>query len=125
MAGPPPLHELEAEIMGELWSSGEGTVRSVLDGLNGRSEAPRAYTTVLTVLSRLDTKGLVHRRREGRKDVYIPSLPRDRYLAARAEAQVEALVDEYGDLALANFARQMSRLDPKRRQQIRRLANRD
>jgi len=54
--------------------------------------------------------------------VYVAPLGAEEYAQARAEAEVGALVDEYGDVALAHFARHMSGLDPKRREQIRRLA---
>jgi predicted transcriptional regulator len=122
---PPPLHELEGEIMDEVWARGACTVRDVLDALNSRSPAPRAYTTVMTVMQRLDGKRLLRRERDGRRDVYVAALGRDEYAQARAGAQVGALVDEYGDVALAHFARHMSQLDPKRREQIRRLAGGD
>jgi BlaI family transcriptional regulator, penicillinase repressor len=122
---PPPLHELEAEIMDEVWARDACTVREVLDALNARSPTPRAYTTVMTVMQRLDGKGLLQRERDGRRDVYVAALSRDEYAQARAGAQVGALVDEYGDVALAHFARHMSQLDPKRREQIRRLAGGD
>lgn len=119
---PPPLHELEAEVMDEVWARGEATVRDVQEALNARSERARAYTTLLTVMTRLDAKGLLERRRNGRQDVYSPSMSRDRYFAARAEAEVSALVEDFGDLALAHFARHMDRLDPERREALRRLA---
>ena len=122
---PPPLHELEAEIMDEVWARDAATVRDVLDALNARSPTPRAYTTVMTVMQRLDGKGLLERERDGRRDVYVAALSRDEYAQARAGAQVGALVDEYGDVALAHFARHMSQLDPERREQIRRLAGGD
>ena len=125
MSAPPPLHELEAEIMEEVWDRGECTVRDVLDALNARSATARAYTTVMTVMQRLDGKGLLQRERSGRRDVYAAALSRPEYAQARAGAEVGALVDEYGDVALAHFARHMSRLDPKRREQIRRLARGD
>ena len=124
MSVPPPLHELEAEIMDEVWARGACTVRDVLDALNARAPTPRAYTTVMTVMHRLDGKGSCAARR-GRSDVYVAALTRDEYAQARAGAQVGALVDEYGDVALAHFARHMSQLDPKRREQIRRLAGGD
>jgi predicted transcriptional regulator len=108
--------------MDEVWTRGPCTVRAVLDALNARSPTPRAYTTVMTVMQRLDGKGLLRRERDGRRDVYAAALGRDEYAQARAGAQVGALVDEYGDVALAHFARHMSQLDPKRREQIRRLA---
>lgn len=122
---PPHLHELETEIMEQLWDTGEGTVREVLDALNAGSPQPRAYTTILTVMQRLHTKGVLHRARSrGRKHVFVPALSREDYAAARAATEVEALVSEYGDVALAQFSIQMSMLDPKRRQAIRRLARR-
>lgn len=122
-AFPPLLHELEAEVMDEVWAQGECTVREVLDALNGRSKVQRAYTTVLTVMQRLHVKELLRRERRGRRHVYLPALSRGDYMAARAELQVEALVSEYGDVVLAEFSKRMSALDPKRRQQIRRLAS--
>jgi predicted transcriptional regulator len=127
MAGvfPPSLHELEAEVMEEAWAQGESTVRTVLDGLNARSKPQRAYTTILTVMQRLYAKELLRRERRGRKDVYVPVMSREQYAEARAEVQVEALVSEYGDVALAEFARRVSRLDAERRKQIRRLARSD
>ena len=121
---PPLLHELEAEVMDEVWAQGESTVRRVLDALNGRSKTPRAYTTVLTVMTRLHTKKLLRRKRRGKHHVYLAALSREDYIAARAELQVDALVSEYGDVVLAEFSKRISALDPKRRQQIRRLASR-
>ena len=111
--------------MEEAWERGECTVRSVLDGVNARSEPQRAYTTILTVMQRLYVKEMLRRERRGRRDVYVPALSRDEYAEARTETQVEALVSEYGDVALAEFARRVSQLDPERRRQIRRLARRD
>ena len=122
MSVPPALHELEAEIMHEVWRLGRCSVREVLDALNARNETPRAYTTVMTVMHRLDHKGLLERERHGKTDVYAAALSRDEYARERAGEEVGAIVDVYGDLALAHFARQMSKLDPKRREQIRRLA---
>jgi predicted transcriptional regulator len=122
MSYPPPLHELEAEIMDELWRRGEGTVREVLETLNGRGGPQRAYTTILTVMQRLHTKELLRRQRRGRHDAYVPALGREEYAEARAGLEVGELVSEYGDVALAHFARHISGLDPARQEQIRRLA---
>jgi predicted transcriptional regulator len=119
---PPALHALESEIMEELWARSEATVREVQEALNARSDKIRAYTTLLTVMTRLDAKGLLVRRRAGRLDVYAPAMSRDDYLQARAEAEVQALVEDFGDLALAHFARHIGDLDPDRLKQLRRLA---
>ncbi|MEJ7893073.1 MAG: BlaI/MecI/CopY family transcriptional regulator [Solirubrobacteraceae bacterium] len=121
---PPPLHEVEAEVMEEVWRLGEATVRDVLAALNEHSDKQRAYTTIMTVLARLERKGILERRKEGKGFVYAPRATREDYLEARAEAAVEALVDEFGEVALVNFAKQMSKIDGPRREQLRRLARR-
>lgn len=121
---PPPLHELESEVMEEVWRQGEANVRDVLDALNARGAKQRAYTTVMTIMQRLDAKGLLRRRRAGRTDIYEPCFSREEYLNARAEADVDAVVEQYGEAAFMHFARQMAGLDPQQRQKLTRLARR-
>jgi predicted transcriptional regulator len=121
-APPPALHELEAEIMEEVWRRGEATVKHVVEALNRKAKQPRAYTTYMTVMQRLDEKGLLNRTRSGRSDIYTPTLSREEYQELRAGAQVQGLVDEFGDMALAHFAKSLQTLDPARRRQLRRLA---
>lgn len=124
-AVPPPLHELESEVMEEIWQQGETTVKLVMESLNRRADPPRAYTTYMTVMRRLDEKGILARTRSGRHDTYVPRLTREQYRQRRAGAEVEGLIDEFGDVALAHFAKSLSTLDPARRRQLRRLANTD
>jgi predicted transcriptional regulator len=119
---PPPLGALEAEVMEQLWRQREATVRSVLEAINATFEKARAYTTVMTVMVNLDRKDLVTRRREGKSDIYTPLMSREEYLDARARAEAGDLVGRYGDAALMAFAREMDRLDPEQRRQLRRLA---
>ena len=123
MPSHPPLHELETKIMAEVWSQKEATVRSVTDALADDSEgAPRSYTTILTVMRRLDSKGFLDRRREGKKDIYRPAIPREEYMQSRSEVEVDALVEAYGDLALTEFARRFSQLEPSHRRALQRRA---
>jgi len=124
-SAPPPLPELEREVMEEVWRRGSGTVHEIRDALNARSTKDRAYTTVMTVLGRLADKGMLVRRREGRSDRYLPALDRDAYLDARAADDVETILAAYGDVALAHFADRVERLDPQRRAQLRRLREGD
>jgi predicted transcriptional regulator len=123
-AAPPVLHELESEIMEQVWRLGDATVHAVRDELNARSDKQRAYTTVMTVMSRLCTKGVLERERRGRRDHYVATISRSDYINARAGLEVDSLVAEYGDIALAHFAGHMARLDPGRRARLRRLARR-
>jgi len=120
---PPVLHELEAEIMEEVWREGEPTtVKLVMDALNRKAKPARAYTTYMTVMRRLNDKGLLTRRRSGRSDTYEAALTRDEYQERRAGAEVRGLVDQFGDTALVHFARSLSALDPAQQRRLRRLA---
>jgi predicted transcriptional regulator len=118
----PPLHALEAEVMGAIWDMGEASVRQVMEALNQAAPKPRAYTTYMTILGRLHGKALLERRREGKTDIYSAVHSREEYADLRAAAEVEALVDAFGDVALSHFARQMAELDPQRRKALERLA---
>jgi predicted transcriptional regulator len=118
----PALHALEAETMNALWDMDEASVREVMDMLNRAAQRPRAYTTYMTILGRLSTKGLLARRREGKTDFYAPVHSRAEYAELRAAAEVEALVDAYGDVALSHFARHMAGLDPRRRDVLEQMA---
>jgi BlaI family penicillinase repressor len=69
---PPPL---ELECLKALWGIGEGTVRDVRHVMVGNRNL--AYTTVMTVLDRLEKRGGVSRRKQGRSFVYVPKLSRD------------------------------------------------
>lgn len=110
--------------MDEVWRLGSATVRDVLLALNERSDKQRAYTTVMTILARLERKGMLEREKHGKGFVYTPRATRDEYLEARAHAEVEALVDEFGEVALVHFAKAMAKLDPERSKRLRRLARR-
>lgn len=110
--------------MEEVWTRDESTVRDVLQALN-RGRKQRAYTTIMTIMARLDRKGMLTRRRMGKTDVYRPAMSRDEYLAARAEAEVDAIVAEFGDLALVRFSEQLDKLDAKRLRELRKLARRE
>ena len=110
--------------MEHVWARESSTVREILEELNSGPKQ-RAYTTVMTIMNRLEQKGLLERTRKGKTDVYTATLARDDYANARVESEVGELVKEYGDVALAHFARQMEKLDPKRAKALRALARGD
>jgi BlaI family transcriptional regulator, penicillinase repressor len=83
---PPPL---ELECLKALWVLGEGTVRDVREILVGNRKL--AYTTVMTVLDRLEKRGGVSRRKNGRSFLYQPRATQE---ALRRYA-VKELVDQF------------------------------
>jgi len=122
---PPALFELESEVMEEVWRQGRTNVRAVMEALNKKRRKDRAYTTYMTIMARLARKGLLHREREGRTDMYWPKLTREQFLRSRAQQEVSSLVDEFGEVALVHFAKEFDKLDPARIKQLRRLARGD
>jgi len=62
------LGDLEAAIMTVIWECGEATVEEVRNSLD-REKKP-AYTTVMTVMSRLAEKGVLEREKQGRAFLY-------------------------------------------------------
>ncbi len=85
------LGALEAEVMGLVWERGEWvSVNDLRPALRGR---PRAYTTVMTIVTRLCDKGLLERRRQGRGFVYRPALTKEQ-LAAKTLHDVLASADD-------------------------------
>ena len=110
------LGELERAVMETLWDltsdwdpdpSGDtggtlartATARQVADRLG--ADRQLAYTTVLTVLDRLERKGLVRRLREHRAHRYAPIATREAYAA---ELMLEALGSASDrDAALVRF----------------------
>ena len=66
------LSELQLILMRALWARGEATTAQVHETLSG--DRGLAYTTVATLLRRLEARGLLSHRREGRQFVYAPTV---------------------------------------------------
>ena len=91
------LGGLEAELMNLLWAAGEPLgVRELASRLPG---PPRAYTTLVTVLTRLVGKGLVERAGDGRRYTYRPAGDPDQLTARAIERLLEAAADRRAVLA--------------------------
>src|SRR5258708_206002 len=109
---------LEGEVLGVLWRSGRPMpVREVAGALNAGRGAALAYTTVMTVMSRLARKGILTRSRSGRVYLYVP------VAADTAEIAVRGVLAEFGDAALARFVERVE-LDAGLRGRLRWLMER-
>ena len=96
------LAPLELECLSVLWPIGEGTVRDIHRAL--ATSRPRAYTTVMTIMDRLEQKGIVTRRRVGRAYHYQARLSAEE---ARLKA-VEKIVEGFFDGSPAALAAHLS-----------------
>nr|QEO75024.1 hypothetical protein [uncultured bacterium] len=98
------LGELERAAMEVLWDRREPMlVRDVAEAL---SERGLAYTTVMTVLTRLASKGFVRREADGRAWRYSPVASRDEYVAQLMLDALSLTGDR--EAALTHFARSVS-----------------
>ena len=80
------LTKFETEVMSILWRLGEATVREVQDAID-RTDRP-AYTTVQTIVSRLEAKKAVRRvKKVGNAYIFEPQI-------SRSTAQ-RRLIDEF------------------------------
>ena len=70
------LTELQLAILKVLWDRREATVLDLHDALRG--ERRIAQSTVATLLTRMEKKGLVSHRTEGRQYVYAASVDENR-----------------------------------------------
>jgi len=78
------LGDLQLRIMQVLWARGEASVADIQAALPGGADL--AYTTVATMLRKMEARGLVRHRAEGRTFIYR---------AAVAEHQVSRSVTEH------------------------------
>lgn len=121
------LGPLEYEVLRALWSHSPAGVPAVLERLNGRRGHGQqlAYTTVMTVLTRLYEKGLVDRTRRGRGYDYHPRYTEQGLVEHLGRREVDDLVDRYGRIALAQFASALQDADPELLRQLRDLGDAD
>jgi predicted transcriptional regulator len=93
--------------MEAVWAAGAPvSVREVMGRLNDGRAEPLAYTTVMTVMSRLAEKDALARQQAGRGYVYEATA------ADPAGIAVKNVIRTYGDEAMAHFVDQ-ARGDPE------------
>lgn len=96
------LGPLEQDVMEVAWRLADATVRDVHDEL--ASTRTIAYTTVMTTMSRLASKGLLVRDTAGLAHRYRPAVSRDRYARTAVEGVMSWLLERYPEPAAAYLA---------------------
>ena len=97
------LGDLERAAMEVVWEAGPSTARQVAERLAGRR---LAYTTWLTVLGRLEGKGLLRRDRHGRAHTYAATASREDHIAVLMQSALGQA--ENREAALQHFARSVT-----------------
>lgn len=121
------LGSLEYAALMALWEGAPANVGAVRERINRDRDpgAQLAYTTVMTVLSRLHDKGLAERTKVGRSYDYTPSFSEAGLVDHLGRQEVDELVGRYGVVALAQFADVLRDADPHLLARVVRLSERE
>jgi BlaI family penicillinase repressor len=85
------LGDLQLRIMKILWERGEASVAEVLDALG--PQASLAYTTIATMLRKMETRDLVVHRVNGRSFIYRPKVKAGEVSRSMANHLVDRLFE--------------------------------
>lgn len=107
MARSPDLTTAELRVMKALWELDRGSVADVRAELAKRGHEV-AYTTVMTLLGRLATKGAVVVCKEREPFVYKPAHPRENVLRDRLREFVREVFDGRADSLVLNLVEDKS-----------------
>lgn len=119
----PDITEAEMEVLKALWKCGCGSVREVAEALPKKKN--RAYTTLQTLLKRLEDKGAVEVDKASVPHVYRAMVTRQGLMKSRLKSIAEdlcdgaagpllmALVDnkKFSEKELASFKNLIEKLD--------------
>jgi BlaI family penicillinase repressor len=114
----PILTSQELAIMKVIWGRGDSTVREVYEDL--RAQRRIAYTTVMTMMNILETKGYLTKSSEGRAFRYQSTQPKGRVLTGLIREFVDRVFDGAAAPLLAHLATD-SRLSKSQRAALQRL----
>lgn len=83
------------------WEESPCSVRDVHEIL--AKDRSIAYTTVMTVMSRLAEKGLLERQQEGRAFMYVPTCTREQFCTETVGTVMKGLLGGFGEPVLSQF----------------------
>ena len=103
-----PMGALEDEIMAYLWAAATPATPAEVH----QAVAPDlAYTTVMTTVSRLHNKGLLERKRDGRRYLYQARYSQEELAQAMASEVLDCLGPGSQQAAMALLVDRVSRAD--------------
>lgn len=102
------LGKLEAQVMEAMWGAeGPVAVEEVREALTREGKHP-AYTTIMTTLSRLYTKGLLSREMRGKAYFYSPRVSRRELTSNVTKQVIDGLLTTFAEPAMAYFVEALS-----------------
>lgn len=118
---PKSLSSLEQEVMNIVWGLKKCSVRDVLEKLNKNKQL--AYTTVMTIMTRLIDKGVLIRKHAGSRYLYEPKISREKFVAKSVHNIFSTTISALGQEAVTYFVKEIQMLKPKKRQKLLQMLN--
>jgi predicted transcriptional regulator len=115
------LSELEKEVMDYIWRTKRCSVAEIHAYMKERF----AYTTLATIVQRLQVKGMVFRKKNQKEFLYYPKISQLQYSTRIAQNFVTSFFSSYGDAALASFAESIDKLPKDKRERLLNLLKHD
>jgi predicted transcriptional regulator len=114
----PTLTAQELAIMKVIWRQERATVRDVYEAL--RDARPVAYTTVMTMMNILETKGYLKKDKQDRAYLYRPARPERTVIASMVREFVNRVFDGAPRPLLLHLVKDTD-LDENERRELLRL----
>lgn len=95
------LGPLEQDVMNCMWELKTASVRDIHDCLKDKKDI--AYTTVMTIMSRLTEKGYLKRGMVGNQYIYKPSKRKASFVKNTLSTMAKSLMSNFGEEALLTF----------------------
>ena len=112
-----PLTRQELAIMKIVWRAGAVTVRNVYETL--RKRRPIAYTTVMTLMNILETKGFLTKTKRNRAYVYAATRPQDQVVGSMIREFVNRVLDGASTPIVLQLVRQVRLTATERKELVR------
>ena len=105
--------------MNVVWDLGRVTVAQVHEHL-GRKQ-PVAYTTIMTIMGRLEKKGLLQRASSGKAYIYSAAVSQEEFSASIARGLLDSLLTDFARPALPYFVEKLSEEDASALDELEKL----
>lgn len=111
------LGELETEVMEIIWRQKDTiSVKDVTEILEKKRKI--AYTTTMTIMTRLVEKGVLIRHLNGSSYLYKPKVTKEQFIAKAVHGIFSTAVSTLGDGVLSHFIKEIQKISPKKRQEL-------
>ena len=120
MSNPPQISEAEFEVMKAIWDNEPISTNDIADLVAKKNNWN--VRTVHTLISRLDKKGVICHKKEGRVFVYSSLVKKDEYINRESKSFIKKFYDGTANKMVMNFIKN-DMLSDEEIQELKNLLN--